>query len=298
MSTVNSKYKLVAIDIDGTTVDKNGLISQVNIDMIRRVVKQGVPVCLVTGRNIHNANKIAKKLNVKTPMICCDGAVMYDPVDKKNVYEKIFSKEQLELVLGVVNKHKVFVEMSSDKHYYQYIKEKELGKFNYGGSPNNLAGKIQRVIQHNVRFVSDLNKFQAKDPKINQVIFAGEESNLLAAKTELIEKLKEANHTDVLLRDDLWKDYVFTSPLKVTKSDGVRFLCVHYGVKIEEVIAIGDELNDIDMIASVGLGIAVENANPRIKEIAKFITLSNDDDGVAYALEKFIINGEDICNGQ
>ncbi len=298
MSTMNNKYKLVAIDIDGTTVDKNGLISEVNIDMIRRVVKQGVPVCLVTGRNIHNANKIAKKLNVKTPMICCDGAVMYDPVDKKNVYEKIFSKEQLDMVLNVLNKHSVFIEMSSDKHYYQYIKEKELGKYNYGGSPNNLAGKIKRMIQHNVRFVKNLSKFKDSQPKINQVIFAGEESNVIEAKKELIEVLKNANQTEILLRDDLWSNFVFTSPLKVTKSDGVRFLCAHYGVKIEEVMAIGDELNDIDMIASVGLGIAVENANPRIKEIAKFITLSNDDDGVAFALEKFIINGEDIDNVQ
>ncbi len=298
MDKVNNKYKLVAIDIDGTTVDKQGVISQTNIDMIRRVVSQGVPVCLVTGRNIHNANKIAKKLNVKTPMICCDGAVMYDPVDKKNVYEKIYSKKQLELVLGVLDKYHVFIEMSSDNHYYQYIKEKELGKYNYGGSPNNVAGKLKRIIKHNVRFVKDLGKFQAKVPKINQVIFSGLESDVLAAKKELVEALKNANQKEILLRDDLWSNFVFANPLKVTKSDGVRVLCEHYGVKIEEVIAIGDELNDIDMISSVGLGIAVANANPRIKEVAKYITLSNDDNGVAYALEKFVINGEDIENGQ
>ncbi len=290
MDTVKSKYKLVAIDIDGTTVDSNGIISQINIDMIRRVVKKGVPVCLVTGRNIHNANKIAKKLNIKTPLICCDGAVMYDPVDKKNIYERIFTNEQLKLVLDTLNKHHVYIEMSSDNHYFQYIKAKELGKYNYGGSPNTFSGKLKRMIQHNVRFVNNLNSFIGKNPSINQVIFVGEQENVLKAKEDLI----SLNLVNLVLRDDLWNNFVFVTPRKVTKSDGVTFLCAHYGVKIEEVIAIGDELNDIDMISSVGLGIAVENANPRIKEVAKYITLSNDDDGVAYALEKFIINGEDI----
>ncbi len=294
MGTVDRKYKLVAIDIDGTTVDSNGVISQTNIDMIRRVVNMGVPVCLVTGRNIHNANKIAKKLKVKTPMICCDGAVMYDPVDKKNIYEKIFSKEQLEVVFRILDKHYVFIEMSSDNHYYQYIKEKELGKYNYGGSPNNFAGKLSRIIKHNVRFVNNLKSFQSKNPKLNQVIFIGEEKNVLEAKIELIEELKKLNQNDLVLRDDLWSNFVFVTPKNVTKSDGVEVLCKHYGFKMEEVIAMGDELNDIDMITKAGLGIAMENANPRIKEVAKFVTLSNNDNGVAYALEKFIINGETI----
>ncbi len=294
MDTVNRKYKLVAIDIDGTTVDSKGAISQTNIDMIRRVVKEGVPVCLVTGRNIHNANKIAKKLNVKTPMICCDGAVMYDPVEKKNIYEKFFSKELLDIVLNVLDKHYVFIEMSSDNHYYQYIKEKELGKYNYGGSPNNFTGKLSRMIKHNVRFVNNLKSFQSKNPKINQVIFIGEEKNVTEAKIALIDELKRLNQNELVLRDDLWSNFVFTSPQKVTKSDGVGVLCEHYGIKMEEVIAMGDELNDIDMITKAGLGIAMANANPRIKEVAKYVTLSNDENGVAYALEKFIINGETI----
>ncbi len=290
MATKELKYKLVAIDIDGTTVDKKGMISQINIDMIRRVVKKGVPVCIVTGRNIYNANKIAKKLNVKTPMICCDGAIMYDPVDKKNVYERAFTKEQLKTVLGVLDKHNVYIEMSSDKHYYQYIKNKELGKFNYGGSPNNFAGKLTRMIQHNVRFVKNLDVFQGKNPVINQVIFVGEKEDVQSAK----EELKSLNLELLVIRDDLWNNFVFVLPRQVTKADGVEFLCAHYGCKMEEVIAIGDELNDIDMIKAAGLGVAVENANQRIKDVAQFITLSNDHDGVAYALEKFIINGDEI----
>ncbi len=292
MSEINkkSRYKLVAIDIDGTTVDSNGNLSQRNIEVIRKVVDSGIPVCIVTGRNIYNAQKVAKKLNTKTPVVCCDGATMFDPVENKIVYEKYFQQKQLKEVLEILNKHHVYVEMSSANHYYQYIKSKELGKYNYGGSPNNFMGKYKRMIKHNVRFVKNIDRFLGKKPIINQVIFIGEAENVLSAKEEIISK----NYDTLELRDNLWNNFVFIVQKGCKKSDGVKLLCDKYGINMEDTIAIGDELNDIDMIENAGLGIAVGNANQRIKDVAKYITLTNDEDGVAHALEKFILNGEEI----
>ncbi len=283
-------YKLVAIDIDGTTVNKEGRLSEKTVKVIREVVEKGVPVCIVTGRNVHNANKIAKKLNTKTPFICADGAVMYDTAEKKVIYEKVFSNEQLKEILFILDKHDIYIEMSSNEHYYQYIKRKELGKYNYGGSPNNAFGKIKRIIKHNVRYIRNLNEFINSKKSVNQIIFIGEPNNILEAKKEIMSK----NYDNIELRDNLWENFVFLVLKDCKKSDGVQLLCDHYGCNMSEVIAMGDELNDIDMIEKAGLGIAMENANPRIKEVAKFITLSNDNDGVAHALEKFILNGETL----
>lgn len=288
MENQKRRYKLVALDIDGTTVNTQGVLTNETADMIRKVVKMGIPVCLVTGRNLHNARKISEKLNVRTPMICADGAVMYDPVDKKNIFEKVFKKEQLGEILEIMERNDVYVEMSSDKHYYQYIKYKELGKYNYGGSPNNFMGKFQRMIKNNVRFVKNVHKFAEKGYKINQILFVGNPENVKQAKKELFDK----NYENLEYRDDLWDNVVFIVHKNAKKSGGVKLLIEHYGFKMEEVIAIGDELNDIDMIANAGLGIAVGNAHQRIKDVAKFVTLTNDKNGVAYALEKFIINGE------
>ncbi len=285
-----SRYKLVAIDIDGTTVDSNGNLSVRNIEVIRKVVDSGIPVCIVTGRNIYNAQKVAKKLNTKTPVVCCDGATMFDPVENKIVYEKYFPQKQLKEVLDILDKHHVYIEMSSANHYYQYIKSKELGKYNYGGSPNNFRGKFKRMIKHNVRYVRKIERFLNTKPIINQVIFIGEAENVQKAKEEIASK----NYDNVELRDNLWKNFIFIVQKDCKKSDGVKLLCDRYGISMEDTIAIGDELNDIDMIENAGLGIAVGNANQRIKDVAKFITLTNDEDGVAHALEKFIINGEDI----
>ncbi len=292
MSEINqkSKYKLVAIDIDGTTVDSNGNLSERNIEVIRKVVDNGIPVCIVTGRNIYNAQKIAKKLNTKTPVVCCDGATMFDPVENKIVYEKYFPQKQLKEILDILNKHHVYIEMSSANHYYQYIKSKELGKYNYGGSPNNFMGKFKRMLKHNVRYVRKIDRFLNTKPIINQVIFIGEAENVKSAKEEITSK----NYDNVELRDNLWRNFVFIVQKDCKKSNGVKLLCDKYGINMEETIAIGDELNDIDMIENAGLGIAVGNANQRIKDVAKFITLTNDEDGVAHALEKFVLNGEEI----
>ncbi len=292
MSEINikSKYKLVAIDIDGTTVDSKGDLSSRNIEVIRKVVDAGIPVCIVTGRNIYNAQKIARKLNTKTPVVCCDGATMFDPVENKIVYEKYFPQKQLKEVLDILNKHHVYVEMSSANHYYQFIKSKELGKYNYGGSPNTFSGKLKRMIKHNVRYIRKIDRFLGTKPIINQVIFIGEAENVQKAKEEIISK----KYDNVELRDNLWNNFVFIVQKDCKKSDGVKLLCNKYGINMEDTIAIGDELNDIDMIENAGLGIAVGNANQRIKDVAKYITLTNDEDGVAHALEKFILNGEEI----
>lgn len=290
MNNVKSKYKLVALDIDGTTVNKHGVLTKETTDTIRKVVKMGIPVCLVTGRNVHNAKKISDKLKVKTPVVCADGSVIYDPISKKNVYERVFSKEQLKEILEITDRNNVYVEMCSDKHYYQYIKTKELGKYNYGGSPNNVMGKLQRIVTNNVRYVKNIHKFVEKEKKINQLIFAGATEDVQRAKAEFIAK----NYDNLQYRDDLWDNVVFIIQKNANKASGVKLLLKHYGYKMEEVIAMGDEMNDIDMITHAGLGIAVGNAHQRIKDAAKFVTLTNDENGVAYALNKFIINGEDV----
>ncbi len=283
-------YKLVALDIDGTTANSKGRVSKRNVEVIKKVIDMGVPVCIVTGRNVRNTRRIIKQLGTKTPFICADGSVMFDPVENKVIYEKAFGKEQLREMLDIVNKHDVYVEMSSSKHYYQYFKRKELGKYNYGGSPNTMAGKLSRMIKHGVRFIKNIDRFLDSGDNVHQFIFIGEPENVEKAKQDIINK----GYDNIVIRDNLWKGFVFVVNKNCTKTDGVKLLCNHYGHDISQVIAIGDELNDIDMIGNVGLGIAVENANERIKEVAKFITHSNDNDGVAHALEKFIINKETV----
>jgi hydroxymethylpyrimidine pyrophosphatase-like HAD family hydrolase len=78
-------------------------------------------------------------------------------------------------------------------------------------------------------------------------------------------------------------------PKGVTKARGIQVLCDTLGISVDEVMALGDEENDLPMIEYAGLGVAMENAVPEVKAVSKFITKTNEEDGVAYAVEKFVL---------
>jgi len=77
-----------------------------------------------------------------------------------------------------------------------------------------------------------------------------------------------------------------------TKGDALRFLAAHYGIPMEQTVAIGDAWNDLEMIQAAGLGVAMANAVPALKKVADYVTLSNNEDGVRHVLEKFVLGRE------
>ncbi|MFV0441702.1 MAG: HAD family hydrolase [Lachnospirales bacterium] len=278
------KYKMVALDIDGTTVDSKGKLSDHTIDVIQKTVKKGVPVCLCTGRNVRNTMPIVKKLNVKTPFICIDGAVMYDPVEKKVIKEKIIPRDTLKEISKIADKYHVYMEFCTFNNYIKYLKERELEKYSYGGVPKNPIQKT-RFFFNGVRIVDSLEKIYSIKNNINQFLIGGDEKTIAKIKEELETKAFD----DVILRYDLWENYIFVASKDAVKSEGVKLLCDHYDIDISEAIAVGDQMNDIDMIIKAGFGIAMGNAHDKIKEAADHITITNDENGVAKILEEFVL---------
>jgi len=101
-----------------------------------------------------------------------------------------------------------------------------------------------------------------------------------------------------LTESDLIKDlsiskskptYLEIMPLNVSKQCAINLLCLKYNIKKSEVFAVGDNFNDIEMIRFAGFGVAMGNAPEDVKKYADFVTYTNDEDGVAYAIEKFIL---------
>ncbi len=276
--------ELVVLDIDGTTVNSKGELTDYTTDVIRKVVKKGVPVCLCTGRNVRNALPIVKKLNIKTPFIAIDGAVMYDAVGNKVIKEKVLPKNIIEEISQIANKYNVYMEFCTFNNYIKYLKDDELAKYSYGGVPKNTMQKA-KFFFNGVRVVKDLKKIYKLKKNVNQFLIGGDKKDI----EKLLVELKEKNYPNIILRDDLWDEYIFVTVDGAIKSEGVKLLCDHYGVSNDKVIAMGDQMNDVDMIMKAGFGIAMGNAHDKIKGVAKYITVSNDEDGVAKALEKFVL---------
>ncbi len=87
----------------------------------------------------------------------------------------------------------------------------------------------------------------------------------------------------------MWDGYVFIAPKNCRKIDGVKALCEYYNIDISEVVTMGDQMNDYDMIKGAGLGVAMGNAHEKIKEVANFVTKDNNNSGVAHAINKFVL---------
>lgn len=281
-----SEYKLVAIDIDGTLLKEDGTISAKTIETINKCCDKNIKVCLCTGRNIRNTVKIAKKLNNGMPFVCADGAIFYDTQNNKIIIEEKLSEETFETIINKANEFNLYQEFCTKKYYIKYCKKEGLEKYSYGKVPKTLVEKFKDYFLKHVRYAKDLEKFKATyKNKINQMILAGEHEEL-----DKIKKYFEtANFPDVDIRYDLWDKYIFIVPKGCTKAHGLNIFSNHFNIPIENMIAIGDQMNDIDMIKKAGLGVAMGNAHDEIKANAKFVTKTNDEDGVSFAIEKFIL---------
>ncbi len=280
------KYKLLAIDIDGTLLNSRGKISDENIDAIRRAIENGIKVCLCTGRNIKNTRAIAKKINSDFPFVCADGTVFYDTKNNKVIKEYLIEKSTFEKIIEEANKHNLYMEFCTKRHYIKYVRNIGLEKYGYGDAPKTIMEKLEHHFIKNVRYVKNHQKFKNKfGGGINQFIISGEQRELEKMKKFLI----ESDFSDVDIRVDLWSDFIFIVPKDCNKAYGLNILSDYFDIDISEMIAIGDQMNDIDMIKKAGLGVAMGNATDEIKKVAGFITSSNDDSGVAFAIKKFVL---------
>ncbi|MFV0503403.1 MAG: HAD family hydrolase [Lachnospirales bacterium] len=282
--------KLVVLDIDGTTLTYEQELTKRTKDTIGKVVANGIPVCLCTGRNIHNTRRIANELNLTTPIICGDGAVVINN-NEEYIANYGLKRATVDKIMNFIKKENLYLEICTPEYYHKYIKNNELGKFDYEGctSRSDLKEAYSKweytYFVHKVRYMEHLKDY-AKDEEIISLLYAGDIEDVKKC-TEFIKSLKDDT---IEIRDDLWETYVFLVNKMGKKSHGLKAVAEYYNVDLKDVMAIGDQLNDLDMLKIVGMPIAMGNGAERIKEVSKYVTKTNDDEGVAHALEKFILS--------
>ncbi len=278
-------YKLAVSDIDGTLVDNSGKLSIKTIETIKKAEKSGLIFTLCTGRNIHKTLPVAKALALKVPFVCIDGILLFDPVAKKPVHDKSLPAEHVEHLLELGNKNNMYMEVSDGYRYYKYIPDKEHEKYDFFNK-HTFFGHI-KSFAGGIRYFDKPDKFFKIKSSIYQVVLADE----IEKAEKVARAIRESGIDDIEVRDFIWDGYLFINRSGMGKARGIKMLCEHFGVSPDEVMAFGDENNDIDMLAMAGMGIAVENAVEKAKEVSNYITLSNENDGVAAALKELYLKG-------
>jgi Cof subfamily protein (haloacid dehalogenase superfamily) len=273
------KYKLICVDMDGTLLNSEKKISRRTVDAVKKAYEKGIHIAICTGRLFTSAEYYADLLGIKTPIISANGAYIREKDRDEVIYKSTLGKENCRKILSIVKEYGLcpnfhtpdsIITDKVDSPYSSYMK---LGS----NAPEN------RNI--NIKIVENWEEiFEKYEDEITKCITVDSDlSKLRAAKEEL------------LAIDGLEVVSSFTTNFEVmlkgvSKGRAVEILAGYYNFNREEVICIGDNENDESMIKYAGLGVAMGNSEDSIKKIADYITDSNNEDGVAKVIEKFIFN--------
>jgi Cof subfamily protein (haloacid dehalogenase superfamily) len=276
-------YKMIAMDMDGTLLNSEKEVSENTKEILRRVSDMGVKLVVCTGRIFASAWIYADIIGTKAPIIASNGAYIREKDRDEVIYKKTLTKEEIIQVVRIVKEYGFYPHLfTSDTIYSEKLvfSSRAYDKWNEG-LPEERKVKI--------RITEDLESaVEHEGDKILKVVVLTEMGE--------IEKLGELRREierslDVEVMSSMANNIEVMSK-GISKGNAVKILAEYYGIEPGEIICVGDNENDLSMIRFAGMGIAMENATEELKAAADYITDTNDNDGVAKAIEKFILNRE------
>jgi hypothetical protein len=289
---------MIAIDLDGTLLNSFGEITPNTKEVLKKVMEKGVQVVLASGRPVSAIENIASEIGAEEYLISGNGALVYDIQAQKVVYDKFLTKKQVLDIVNICEENSIYCNVYTETeviakslNYNVLFYHKENAKKAEEKRTNiNIVPSLSKYIEEldeNAKFL----KMTVCDP--NRLIFNG-----------IIRKLRSIDSIDVLDvshmsrktikdgTDDVQIEYFYTeiTNKNVNKWSAIEYLLELENIAPEEVMAIGDNINDKEMIENAGLGVAMGNSGPQMKEIANVVVSDNNSDGIVEAVEKFILN--------
>lgn len=284
--------KLLALDLDGTLLNSRGEISGKNIEAIRRAETAGVLVTIATGRRFRDALPVAYQLNLNAPVICHNGALLKYADTLETVAVSILATDTVREILRVGKAFGGDALLSADPLgkgvlLYDTVSEENVPLQKYIQWAKRLHGaEAEEAVVH----VANLQTIVG-DIETVHVSFSG----ACAAMAHLETILRDELDTSAMILTTVYSKLDFTLidvlPPDASKGVGVEKLAAINHIAAENVMAIGDNHNDFEMLEYAGTAVLMGNALPELLDRDCYHqTLSNDESGVAHAIEKFILN--------
>lgn len=273
------KIKLIALDLDGTLLNSEKRLSQRNAEALRECIRRGVEIVPCTGRIWKGIPDFIREFPGVRYAITVNGAAIVDIQKKTEIDQRKFDADQ---AIEILEMAKQF-----DTMYDAYIDGQGYGEKRfmdhmdrYGISPI-----LQNMIYETRMMVPDVVE------KVRQERQAVEKINYFFSNLEERARAREA----LMKRNDAVISSSFAFNLEInavgaTKGEGILRLASQLGIEPEATMGFGDGENDLSMMQEAGLGVAMGNAEESVKQAADYVTANNDEDGVALAIERFVLN--------
>lgn len=263
-------YKLIALDLDGTLTDKNKNILEETKQELIKLAQKGVIIVLASGRPTAGIFKEAKELildQVGGYLLSFNGARVLDYKTNEVVYEQTLSSE---IAHEMYDRAKAFGLSPLTYNATEIITE------DIGDHWIQLESFTTKM---NIKHVQDFKKEVNFD--VNKVLITGEPAYV----AQILDEFKAPYEGKMsIYRSDPY--FIECMANGIDKAASLDVLCKKLGIKQEETVAFGDGYNDLSLIEYCGYGVAMENAVDEVKERANYITLSNNDNGIAYCLKQ------------
>lgn len=261
--------KLLACDLDGTLVDETFRITPRVAAAVRLARARGVAMTIATGRAFPSALPYARELGITLPLICTQGGLIRDPTSGQVLHEAQMALPLAQEIIDLARERSWHLTLYVDEEVYLT----ELAR-----RPDFYT----RMFGLPVRFVKDLSAAVTRPPSKFIVIAEPEQADAIVPELRA--------HFDGRLRIvRSHRNFVEGNPLDASKGQALALLAERLGIAQSQTAAIGDNDNDADMIAWAGLGMAMGNAPPELQAIADVILPPVEEDGVAVAIEQYIL---------
>ena len=265
--------RLLALDIDGTLMDGDLLISPRSRYAITAAQERGVVVTLATGRMFNFVVPFARDLRITAPLICYQGGLVQSADSDVPLYRATMEPSLVREMLEWQAQRGMRVVLYADDDVFLTERQHSDSFYHY-------------MLGERLVWVNDLSTVVEQHEPIKFIVFV-EPSEANSIQTELQQRFE--GQVEITRSHEL---IVEGNPLGVSKGNALRRLAAHLEIPQTQVMAVGDQDNDIPMIVWASLGVAMGNDSPAVKAVADWIAPPLAEDGAAVAIEQFLLNTE------
>jgi len=269
-----ASIKALALDLDGTVLAPGAVLSERTIRVVNKCVQRGLKIIIVTGRAIEAAERFRASFGAEGPMIYYNGAVVMEIPQGRILRTTLLDKKKVELCVDLSREMEIYCQV-------YLFNEKRIPLLTERDGP-------EREMYH--KHAGILAELVDLKEALSQKEFSGCVKAMFLAEPELLAELRpplEKRLGEGVYIAQTLRTFLEVMDAKVSKGQGLSFAMERLSLKREEVIAFGDEENDIPMFAEAGFSAAPSNAKDTVKAKADLVIGSNAEDGVAGFLEEF-----------
>jgi len=271
------EYKWCICDMDGTLLNSKDIISEENEAALKKLQQIGLEVIIASGRVDLLMKSFIKQLGLQGHIICCNGGLIKNIETGEILYSKVMNKDAVKEIIGYSQKNNINFLIYTNDVVYSNQNNPKADKY------EKLNKSLSKDLQIPIKYIDDIIIKNIDNIDIFKI--------LLVCDNHEIVKISEKHFSkfDNLTAVSSVKGLLDIMASNTSKGHGLKILSEKLDVDLNKVIAFGDNYNDVEMFQCVGMPIAMGNAEEDVKLQAKYVTKSNDEAGVAHAINNYIL---------